>query len=52
MNWVVGVIAIWIFADGVGSIRKYRYQSRLEHFVRVLRAGAGLTLIVYSAIFL
>ena len=52
MNWVIGVIAIGIIADGIGSICKYWNQTRLEHFVRVLRAGAGLALIVYSVIYL
>lgn len=52
MNWVVGGLGIWIFADGVGSVGKYWDQTWQEQFIRVVRAGVGLALIAYSAVYL
>lgn len=38
-------LGIWLVIDGVGSIIFYHKQTLKEHLIRVIRAGAGVTLI-------
>jgi len=52
MNWVVLALGSWVIIDGIGSMIVYRYQMLHEHAVRIIRTLCGISLVVYSHLFL
>lgn len=52
MDLILVVIGLWLVIDGLGSIALYEDQSPIEHLVRIIRALCGITLILYSILFL
>ena len=51
MNYIVGLIGVWILQDAVASVMFYPQEKfKWNHFVRWIRAAMGLFLIVYGAL--
>ena len=59
MNYLIGLIGMWVFTDGLISIRLYlntrdetgkRIQSwRYDHSIRVARCLCGIALMIIGA---
>ena len=51
MNYVVGLIGIWLVQDSLASIMFYPTEKwQWNHLVRLIRAVMGVALIVIGAI--
>ena len=60
MNYLTGLIGMWLFCDGIISIRLYynklaetggRKQNwKYDHSIRIIRCLCGITLIVIGAL--
>jgi len=49
-KYAVGLMGMWLFCDGIISIRLYPEQSWLkDHSVRLVRLGIGIALMIIGA---
>ena len=51
INYLVGLAGMWLFCDGLISIRLYPDQSWLkDHSIRLLRCAIGIFMMVVGGI--
>ena len=51
MNYLTGLAGMWIFTDGIISIRLYPEQSWLkDHSIRLIRIAIGIYMMVVGGL--
>ena len=51
MNYIIGLIGVWFFQDGLASIMFYPNENwRWNHIARLIRVIFGIALIIIGGI--
>ena len=49
-TYIIGLLGMWLFCDGIVSVKLYWKESWLScHSIRLVRIGIGIVLMVYGA---
>jgi len=51
INYIIGLAGMWVFTDGIISIRLYPQQSwKHDHSIRVIRCAVGIFMMVVGGL--